>query len=973
MTQAFKPNIFNIASNYNFFDELFYWLQKNFGNQISEAKIFFPNRRACREFENIFLQKFGNGVKLPKIKAIADISYEDFLDSFPKSQISSIINELSQIKRLSDFDYLFFLSEEIIKAKVFGENLSLSQAFSIAIQLKNLFDEIERQEVDFGLIAEIDDSDLALHRQFTLDFLRKFYFRVRNSVLKENVFSSAAYQNFIINKLAWAVENQGLKSPLIIAGSTGSVNYSKELIKAVAKDKNGFVVLYGLNTGFTGIIDESHPQFILNELLKNLEVSKKDVVEIALEEFKICKKRRLDFISYLTLSSAQTHEWQGLEKKIDLEKLSNDFQNNLAIIEAKNEIEEAQIIALQASQAVLKNQKVAIILPDFKFVEMLKIELQKLSLQFSDARGLDLSNCKLTNLILLLLELCENNFTSATLLAILKHEYSPFLNDKNLSDFEILILREQRISDDLRGIKNKLKSQNEELQNFFNGFLDSIESLLDIGFELDLSSYTNAIIKVVENFTKQNFVDLIAKEPALEELSKLFERLQSIKHFSILQKNSRQFFEHLFAQIKYFEKSDFSAQIQLVSPIEARLLNFDLLILTSLNQGIFPQIEGDNWLGKKIRKELAIDLTAKRVGQNAYDFCNYLSNKSIILTRSKTAAGALTIASPFILKLQMLNKKFAIEIKDLSQDILVKNQETYQSQITNNKYLQQLQTAKPPLSARPKKLAITDISQLISNPYQIYAKRILQLRELNKIDYEPQYREFGSFIHKVLEEFVKNNQPQNFIKRAEEIFAQFFLNEEAKLIWWPKFENIFINFIEDNNALKPYKNYVEVPVKLLIKDILLAGKIDRVSFFESDEIEIFDYKTGQIPTAASVKSGDEPQLTIAALMLCFGAIENADLKNISPQKIRSLNYWKLSSFGEGEIKKVAKSSVVSAKEGMINTKSAGKKIESEEITILISAAKAGLEQLFEYFSDEKNGYFINPNAKNEYSHLARIF
>ena len=57
MTQAFKPNIFNIPSNYHFFDSLIDWLNINFGNKISDIKILFPNRRACREFQNIFVDK----------------------------------------------------------------------------------------------------------------------------------------------------------------------------------------------------------------------------------------------------------------------------------------------------------------------------------------------------------------------------------------------------------------------------------------------------------------------------------------------------------------------------------------------------------------------------------------------------------------------------------------------------------------------------------------------------------------------------------------------------------------------------------------------------------------------------------------------------------------------------------------------------------------------------------------------------
>lgn len=975
MTQAFKPNIFNIPSNYHFFDSLIDWLNINFGNKIADVKILFPNRRACREFANIFVDKFGQEAIVPKFKAIGDIFYDDFLDSFPRQQINSIVDELFKIKLLDGFDYLFFLSNEIIKTKVFGENISFAQALSIATQLKNLFDDIERQEIDLNLLYQIDDSDLAAHRQFTLDFLKKFYLRVKNSVLKNNILSQVGYQNFVINKLAESVVSQGLKSPLIIAGSTGSVNYSKRLIKAIAGDKKGFVVLYGLRRGDFDlakvkisadiISDETHPQSILRELLKSMNIGLNDVKEITVEKFKICDESRLDFLSFLMLPSSETQQWQGLATKIDLSKSAKDLEKNFSYFEVQSEVEEARSIAATASNAVSNNQKIAIISGDKKFVELLKAELEKFSLKFNDARSLDLSDSKLANLILLLLELRDNNFESTSLLSILKHSYSPYIGDKNLLDFEIKILREQRLKAGLEGIKIKLESQkkdqeldnkklglqnfqskNTELQNFFTGFLQDISGFINLEGEIDLSTYIFALIKAVENFTKKTFADLIALEGASEELLQLFTKLKSAQDFTINSKDSLLFFQHLFAQISYFEKLDVVAPIQILSPIEARLLNFDLIILASLNYGNFPQIESENWLGKKIRSDLGIDLVSKKVGQNAYDFCNYLSNKSVILSRSKTKNGVLAIASPFVLRFEILCKKFAIKV---SSAALLNSDEAFKIKASAP-----ILAPNPPQKFRPKKLAITDISKLLSNPYQIYARKILQLQELNKIDYEPEYKEFGSFVHKALEEFIKNPQPQeNFIKKAQEIFTQYFISEESKLIWWPKFENIFKNFIDDNNAVEACKNYVEVPVKIMIKDILITGKIDRISFFENDEVEIFDYKTGQIPMLHEVNSGAQSQLTISALMLSLGVIENCDIKNISEQKIRALNYWKLSSFSESEIKSMAKN--------------------NENVAIMIAAAKAGLERLFDYFDDEKNGYFADFDSINEYSHLARIF
>lgn len=241
---------------------------------------------------------------------------------------------------------------------------------------------------------------------------------------------------------------------------------------------------------------------------------------------------------------------------------------------------------------------------------------------------------------------------------------------------------------------------------------------------------------------------------------------------------------------------------------------------------------------------------------------------------------------------------------------------------------------------------------MIANPYAIYAKKILQLKELEKIDFESSYAEFGSFIHKALEEFIKNPDDKNFLDKASKIFDEYFLAAEAKLVWWPKFENIFADFVKQNEEFLGCKNYLEVPVKLSVGANLISGKIDRVICDEEGLVRIFDYKTGEPPSSISVISGDEPQLTIAALALLEGVID-AKLENINLQKISAISYWKLSSSSLGKIKKVCD--------------------DNEEIRILISAAQSGLEKLVKHFNDEKNGYIATENNKwNEYKNLARI-
>lgn len=955
-----KPNVFNIPANYHFFESLFDWAEKKFVEQLSEVKFFLPNRRSCREFREVFLAKKTNTI-LPQIKAISDISYEDFFDFLPSNEAKEAIDELLKIKALSSSDYLFFLSKEIQKLAIFGHDLDFEQAFKIAINLQSLFDEIEREEIDLKKLAGIDDSNLSQHRLLTLDFLKNFHIQIKSSLLKEDVFFTTASQNFIIQKFVSLLEKQGSKAPIVIAGSTGSVSFSSKLIRAVAQ-KN-YVILHGASDENFEV--ENHPQFFLNRLIKFLEIEKKSIQRIAEEKFCLSSKTRQKMISLMMLPSSETLKWQEISQHLDVEKTKQDLAKNFRLIEAKNEIEEAKIIKLILQESLENKKTAALITNNEKLAKIVRLELGQSLLPFNDTRNLSIFNSPLVNFLLLILELIESDFNSHSLLAVLKNSLCTYSQDQNiLADFEIKILRQDRFDSGLSGIFEKLAGD-DILRKFFEDFFVDLEILKQVqddmvggakirsDFNRDqlpprhpelvsvsptLASQTKALIQIVENLSKKTWHQLLEQEPAQVELFEFFEKLKTQTEITLNSKNILSSFRTLLSQISYFEKSDAAAPIQILSTIEARLLNYDLVIIASLNEGDFPEIESENWLGKKIKKDLGIDRTLKKVGQSAYDFCNYLSNESVVMTRCKSSNGAVLIESPFLLKFKTICQKIGINLNFGEKYFFQLAQKT---NVESRKIV--APNPKPKIEFRPKKISFTEISQLLANPYDIYAKKILQLKELEKIDFEPSYTEFGSFVHEALEEFVKNPHEQNFLEKAQKIFEKYFLFSESQLTWWPKFENIFAEFVQENERFLNLPNRVEIPAETSIGGMIIRGKIDRVITNKNGELEIFDYKTGQIPSKKDVTLGINPQLTLAALMLLEEASEN---------KISSLNYWKLSSSSASEIKKICD--------------------QNEEILILVAAAKAGLTRLFEFFASEENGYTATENStRSDYKNLAR--
>jgi ATP-dependent helicase/nuclease subunit B len=470
------------------------------------------------------------------------------------------------------------------------------------------------------------------------------------------------------------------------------------------------------------------------------------------------------------------------------------------------------------------------------------------------------------------------------------------------------------------GIKAKIK--NSKFEDFFNKIIDN----------LPIDNSLNSLIKSFEFFADKNFNQILSNSIAGKEIFEFFELLKQQNFYF----QNIEDLKIIFNEISYFEKSKLDSNIDILSPIEARLLNFDLIIVSSLNENDFPQIDNHGWIGAKIKKDLGVNKTVKKIGQNGFDFCNYLCNKKVILTHSKYRLGQQNVESPFITKLKTLCKILNLKI-DKSQ--------FYQNKINENLHFTPQYLApsfgNPSENYRPKNYYITDISQLISNPYFIYVKKVLQIEELKKIDYEPSYAEFGSFIHKALEDYVKNPTNINF----EEIFEKYFLSKQAKLIWYPKFLKIFENFCEDNQEFIGDKNILEESIKIDFENIKISGKVDRILIDNEQNIKIIDYKTGQVPTKKDVLCGLEPQLTIYALILSETLFKNL--------KIKELNYWKLTRTDGSKIIKIFNN--------------------EDEISEAILATKNGLKIIFDYFSNQQNNFFATKNEEDDYiQNLSRI-
>jgi ATP-dependent helicase/nuclease subunit B len=269
---------------------------------------------------------------------------------------------------------------------------------------------------------------------------------------------------------------------------------------------------------------------------------------------------------------------------------------------------------------------------------------------------------------------------------------------------------------------------------------------------------------------------------------------------------------------------------------------------------------------------------------------------------------------------------------------------------------------KPPVSARPREMSVTDVEKWVRDPYSIYAKRILRLKKLDPLDAELGPRERGTALHAILERFIGEHPtlPVDaeavLTKITDEVLTELALPKATLALWWPRFLRAAEWFLSEERKRRAAiaQSYVEVEGRLTFPapagDFTLKGIADRIDRLRDGSAAILDYKTGNPPSGKQVKTHLSPQMPLEAAMLKDGGF-----KDVPAMTASELIYVHVSGAAKpGEFKPVAADAVMLA---------------AEALDRLIK--RVGL------FDDENTGYAarVAPerlDSEGDYDHLARV-
>lgn len=328
------------------------------------------------------------------------------------------------------------------------------------------------------------------------------------------------------------------------------------------------------------------------------------------------------------------------------------------------------------------------------------------------------------------------------------------------------------------------------------------------------------------------------------------------------------------------------AKIVVLGTIESRMQVADVVILTGLNDGMFPARGYENaWLPARVADEIGLPSPDRKVSLMSLDFMNLSCGDDVYWLRSLNSGGVKTLESRFLSRVAARNGNFDTTVeksvleKVLSNDVVESNPLDYSA-------------PNPPSDWSD--VYVTELEKLIHNPYAFYVAHILRLKKKDDWWMGVDARVFGDLVHSVIEharDFSSAVIVAEMDRAAREVLHT--SNSENMLFrfWHKRFIEI-AKLVEENAELLK-QSVPEIGGAVTIENRRIRARADRVW-----DGGVLDIKTGKVPTVSQLKEGMMPQLPLEAYMLKNGGF---NIKTTEKSQSPKIVFMQLKNFHENMI------------------------------------------------------------------------
>tara|TARA_R110000868_G_scaffold140233_3_gene355598 strand:+ start:6875 stop:9634 length:2760 start_codon:yes stop_codon:yes gene_type:complete len=405
---------------------------------------------------------------------------------------------------------------------------------------------------------------------------------------------------------------------------------------------------------------------------------------------------------------------------------------------------------------------------------------------------------------------------------------------------------------------------------------DESSSLIDLLFqnwntsiEVALKNCSQLIIKIKNKLDENKDSNLLSLEylfrfnELFNELSRLNSEYNHIKDISTL--------FGVYKELLSSETLDFQGEplqgLQIMGMLESRVLDFETVIISSVNEGVLPSGKSNNsFIPFDVKLENNLPTYKEKDAVYTYHFYRLLQRAKTIYILYNTEADVLTGGekSRFITQLE-LEGFHNINHQIIAPDVPIIHPTKQVIEKTDDLLVKLKEIA-------TKGFSPSSLTNYIRNPIDFYYQKILKIKEHDEVEETIAANTLGTVVHNTLEDFYKPLQGQfltvdsvkNLKSKIKEKVTFHFKNEfkegditkgknliiyEIAKRYVSNFLNLEIKDLKAGNAIKiiavEAENKVLIDIPELDFPVKLTGKVDRVDEYNG-VTRIIDYKTGRV-------------------------------------------------------------------------------------------------------------------------------
>ncbi|WP_191858511.1 PD-(D/E)XK nuclease family protein [Hanstruepera ponticola] len=384
-----------------------------------------------------------------------------------------------------------------------------------------------------------------------------------------------------------------------------------------------------------------------------------------------------------------------------------------------------------------------------------------------------------------------------------------------------------------------------------------------------LEQCQSLILKIKNALTPNKKENILSLE-YLFHFNSLFNELTQLNsQYAFL--NSVSSLYSVYTELLNSETLDFKGEplegLQVMGMLESRVLDFETVIISSVNEGILPSGKTQNsFIPFDVKIENQLPTYKEKDAVYAYHFYRLIQRAKKVFVLYNTEVDALSGGekSRFITQLELediheINHKTVVPKVPKTENPLIEIPKT-------DSVLKSIETY------AAKGFSPSALTSYVRNPIDFYFQKVLKIKEQDDIEETVAANTLGTIIHNTLEEFyepfvgknitvenidsMKSNVDRTVTKYFKEVYKEGDISKGKNLIIFEIAKRYINNFLDlettdlkNGNTIEiiavELENRLELDIPELHFPIFLKGTVDRVDK-RNGVVRIIDYKSGKV-------------------------------------------------------------------------------------------------------------------------------